>query len=158
MLLAAILAAHPAARGVLFDLPHVVAGAQDLLARQGVAERCRIVEGDFFVSVPEGGDLYLLKHVIHDWDDERAVAILRACRKAMRPEARLQLFECVLPERASEGAPEAYLLDLEMLVMTPGGRERTAAEFAELLSDAGFALIEIAPTRSPLRVIEARPI
>ena len=157
-LLATILDACPAAEGVLFDLPHVVAGAEALLAARGVADRCRIVGGDFFASAPADGDLSLLKHVVHDWDDKRALTILRTCRKAARPDSRLQLLECALPEHTAEGAAlEAYLLDLEMLLMTPGGRERTTAEFAALLSAAGFELVGVTPTRSLLSVIEARP-
>ncbi len=158
-LLADILAANPKAQGVLFDLPNVLAAAPPLLEASGVAGRCELVAGDFFAGVPAGADAYLLKHVLHDWDDARATAILANCRRAMAPAARLLIVERVMPERAEAGrAVEAYLLDLEMLVITPGGRERTEAEFGALLSAAGLAITRIVPTTSPVSVIEARPV
>ena len=157
-LLADILAANPAAQGILFDLPEVVAAAPPLLAAGGVAERCRIVGGSFFEAVPAGADAYLLKAVLHDWDDARCGAILANCRKAMAPAARLLILERVMPETALRGrAVEAYLLDLEMLLMTPGGRERSESEFRAMLSAAGFETTRILPTTAPVSVIEARP-
>ena len=157
--LAAILRANPSVRGVLFDLPHVVAGAPEVLAGAGVAERCAVVAGSFFDDpVPEGGDAYLLKRIIHDWDDDRSRAILAACRRAMRPGARLLLVDEVLPRRAEPGpATAAFLLDMEMLVATPGGRERTEEGFRALLRAAGFSLSRVVPAARTLSVVEGLP-
>lgn len=156
-LLAAILRANPGVRGILFDLPHVVARAAPVLAAAGVADRCTVVGGDFLVSVPAGADAYILKYIIHDWDDERAVAILARCRAAMAPGATLLLIEQVLPERLEAGAAAlpAARLDLQMLVLTPGGRERTESEFRHLLADAGLELRTVVLTASPFHILEA---
>ncbi len=158
-LLAAVLQAHPAVRGILFDLPHVVAGAEPVLGEAGVADRCAVVGGSFFDAVPTGGDAYLLKYIIHDWDDERSTAILRRCREAMTPETVLLLVEQVLPERLEAGAVARRVtrLDLQMLVMTPRGRERTEEEFRSLLRGAGFELHDVIPTASPFHILEAAP-
>jgi hypothetical protein len=158
-LLAGILAANPALRGVLFDLPHVVAHAHRVQDDSGVGDRMQLAGGSFFDTVPSDGDTYLLKTVIHDWDDARATTILRNCRRAMTSAARLLIIERELPEPGQPGrAPETFLLDLEMLVMTPGGRERTRSEFAKLLAGAGFKLSTAVPTRSPLSILEANPV
>jgi hypothetical protein len=152
-LLSAILAASPATRGVLFDMPHVVAAARDEMT--AYAGRCAFREGDFFKAVPAGGDAYILKKVIHDWDDERAMAILRRCREAMPPSARLLLIEPVI---APGNAPSFNKsLDLLMLVITSGGKERTEAEHRALLGSAGFAPVRLIPTNCPLSIIEAMP-
>jgi SAM-dependent methyltransferase len=157
-LLADILAANPEVRGILFDLPDVSTAAPPLLEASGVAGRCKLVAGNFFEGVPAGADAYLLKHVLHDWDDARAITIISNCRKAMAPSATLLIVERVLPERAEQGrAAEAYLVDLEMLVQAPGGRERTESEFQAILSAAGFTMTRIVPTTTPVIVIEARP-
>lgn len=157
-LLAAILAANPTLQGVLFDLPHVVAHAGSVRDGRHVGDRMQFVGGSFFDAVPAGGDTYLLKTVIHDWDDARATAILRNCRSAMAPASKLLLVERQLPEPGQAGrTAEAFLLDLEMLVMTPGGRERTRSEFASLLAGAGFNLAKIVPTAAPVSIIEAVP-
>jgi SAM-dependent methyltransferase len=157
-LLANILAANPNARGVLFDLPHVVAAASPLLAASGVAERCEVVAGSFFDGVPDGLDAYVLRAVIHDWDDARAGAILSNCRRAMTPEGTLLIVERVMPEKAEQGrAEDDYLLDLEMLVVTPGGRERTEAEFQAILRTAGFGPARVIPTAAPVSILEVRP-
>ena len=159
-LLTAILQAYPGARGVLFDLPHVVAGAGPVLAEAGVADRCAVIGGSFFEFVPTGGDAYVLKYVIHDWDDERSTAILRRCREAMTPGAVLLVIEQVMPERLEAGAAARRVtrMDLQMLVLTPGGRERTEREFRSLLGQAGFDLRAAIPTPSPFRILEASPI
>jgi len=158
-LLAGILSANPNVRGVLFDLPNVVSAALPLLEASGVAARCKIEGGSFFEDVPAGADAYLLRAVLHDWDDERAIAILANCRRAMTGEATLLIVECVMPERAEQGKmADAYLLDLEMLVNTPGGRERTAAEFTSILEAAKFCVTRIVPTTTPVCLIEARPL
>jgi len=123
--LAAILERVPSGRGILFDLPHVIPAASDLFAEAGLANRCEAVAGDFFKQVPAGGELYMLKKVIHDWDDKRARMILSQCRAAMPQGSRLVLVEHVL---ASRNEPSwSKLLDLQMLVLTPGGRERSEA-------------------------------
>jgi O-methyltransferase/methyltransferase family protein len=156
VLLAALLKANPEMRGILLELPHAVAGAAALLRREGIADRVALVTGDFFDSVPERGDAYLLKHVIHDWDDERAVRILRNCRRVMHAEARLLLVEYVL--HPGDAPDLGKFVDLEMLVMTPGGRERTAPEFGDLCAKAGFEVTRIVRTATPKSVIEAAAV
>jgi hypothetical protein len=153
-LLSAVLAQAPDARGVLFDLPAVVDGAGAEFDRAGVAHRCTKTAGSFFESVPDGGDAYLLKTVIHDWDDEKSLTILRNVRTAIHPNGKVLLFEMVLPE----GAPPhpGMLLDLEMLVH-PGGRERTAAEYRDLLARAGFRMTRVIGTPGPMSIVEAVP-
>jgi O-methyltransferase domain len=152
LLLASILKTAAEMRGILFELPYVVDGARDLLRREGVVERCAVIAGDFFDAVPEGGDVYILKGVIHDWDDERASHILRNCHHAMRPQTKLLLVEGVITPGDEPDAGK--FTDLEMLVLTPYGKERTAAEFEELYSKAGFRLTRVVPTMSPLSIIE----
>jgi hypothetical protein len=153
-LLADILAAHPHLRGVLFDQPHVVERARPVLEAAGVADRCEIIGGNFFESVPEGGDAYLLKFIVHDWDDAASTAILRACRRAMGPEAKLLVLERLVGP-PNEGADTKFT-DLIMLV-EPGGLERTIAEFEFLFAAAGFSLASVVPTATPLNVIEGSP-
>jgi len=153
-LLATLLARDPALAGILFDLPEVVAGAGAVLKARGVAARVRCVGGSFFEAVPRGGDLYLLKDIVHDWDDDRALAILRNCRDAMSPGARLVLVERVIEPGNSPSA--AKLLDVSMMVIT-GGRERSAADYRELLAASGLRLAGITPTRSAHSLLEAVP-
>ncbi|MGG5823415.1 methyltransferase [Falsiroseomonas sp. HW251] len=151
-LLAAILAANPQIKGVLLDKPHVVEMARPVLDSAVRTGRCTLQAGDFFAEVPPGGDLYLLKKVIHDWEDERAVAILRNIAAAMTPRARLLLVELVVPPG---NAPSfAKLLDLLMMVYT-GGRERTETEHRALLGEAGFELRRVIPTESTVSIVEA---
>jgi hypothetical protein len=153
-LLAGILAANPRARGVLFDQPHVVADAEPALRDAGVADRCALVGGSFFEAVPDGGDVYVLKFIVHDWDDAQASAILRTCRRAMTPEARLLVVEQVIaPGNAHD--PGKYA-DLNMLVML-GGQERTADEFATLYEAAGFRLTRVTPIAAGVSLIEGAP-
>ncbi len=157
-LLAAILVAHRELKGILFDLPDVVRHAHDVLSQNGVAQRCSVEEGSFFDRVP-CGDLYLLKQVLHDWDDERAIAILKRCRSRILPTARLLAVERRMPERAEIGSSrEAFMTDLEMLVMTPGGRERTETELQIIFAAAGFQHVRTLPTTSTLSVFEAKPV
>lgn len=153
-LLAAILRANPAARGILFEQPHVLPEARRSLDAAGLGPRCELVAGDFFASAVAGGDAYVLKKIVHDWDDARAGRILAQVRRAMPTTARLLLVETVVPP----GNEPAFgkLADLAMLVWT-GGRERTEAEFRALLAAAGFELTRVVPTRSTLSVIEAAP-
>jgi hypothetical protein len=151
--LAAVLAAHPRVREVLLDQPHVVAGAAAVLGAAGVSERCRVVGGSFFEAVPEGGDAYLLKYVLHDWADEEAVAVLRACRRACGPGAALLVIERVVPP-PNEGWNVKFS-DLNMLV-GPGGRERTREEFAELFAAAGFRFVGVTAAGA-LSVVQGEP-
>lgn len=157
-LLAEILRANPNIRGVLLDLPAVVASAPALLAETGVTDRCEVVDGDMFAAVPAGGDLYLLKSIIHDWDDAYATAILTNCRRAMAEHGRLLLIERMLPEYVVP-TPEVRsiaLSDLNMLVRT-GGRERTVSEFRALLSASGLRLVRVVATAMTMSVLEAIP-
>jgi predicted O-methyltransferase YrrM len=154
-LLAAILAAYPALRGILFDQPHVVADARAVFERAGVAARCEVVEGSFFDTVPAGADAYLLKSIIHDWDDTAAVRILRARRTAIAAAGKLLLVERVI-QPGNDPDPTKYM-DLNMLVML-GGRERTADDFEALYNRAGFQLTRIVATPSGFSVIEGTPI
>jgi O-methyltransferase domain/Dimerisation domain len=154
-LLAAILTAAPAARGVLFDLPEVVVGAPPLLEELQVADRVRVVGGSFFDSAPEGGDAYVLKSVIHDWPDDDAMRILRNVRAAARPGARVLLIELVVPEHDRDFMGK--WTDIEMLVVA-AARERTAAEYGGLLAQAGFQLNRVVQTASPISVVEATAV
>lgn len=153
LLLATVLRRHKKMRGVLFDLPHVAAGAAAMFARTGVAGRVRIESGDFFETLPAGADAIIMKHIIHDWDDDSATAILQACRRALGPRGKVLIVDTVVPP----GNTPHYgkLLDLEMLVLTPRGRERTKAEFTRLLRGAGFRLSRVVATKSPLSIVEA---
>jgi SAM-dependent methyltransferase len=155
MLLEGILAANPGLRGILFDLPHVAERARQRLHATTVADRCQVLAGDFFDEVPAGADACLLKHVIHDWDDERAAAILRNCHRAMGAGGVLLLVEGVYPPRidTSDAAMAAASNDVNMLVCT-GGRQRSEQEFHELYKAAGFRLTRIAPTPARVCVIE----
>lgn len=148
-----ILGRYPRMRGTLFDLPHVVERAHQNLDRAGMSDRCRVVGGDFFESIPGGADAYLLRHVIHDWDDEKSTAILRSIHRAAGDHLRLLLVECVVPS----GNEPAFgkLMDLNMLLV-PGGVERTALEYRRLFESAGFHLTRIVPTADVVSVIEGR--
>jgi hypothetical protein len=154
-LLSAVLQKFPEAHGILFDRPNVVSGAGPTLERAGVARRVTCRGGSFFDSVPEGGDVYLLKSVLHDWSDDECVQILSACRKAMIPEGRVVVVEMLI---SNEGSPSpAPLIDLNMLVMLTG-RERTQQEYGALFTRAGLALSGVVPTQSPFVAIEARSV
>jgi hypothetical protein len=148
-LLIAILDANPSVKGVLFDLPHVAEKATNRITSAGLAGRCRVVAGDAFSSVPDGGDAYILSRVIHDWDDARSIALLKNCRRAMAATGRLLLVEGVV--RSGNEPDISKCFDLNMMVLA-GGRERTAAEYHALLEAAGFALAKIIPTRSVMGV------
>ena len=151
--LTSILQKHPNMRGILFDLEHVIAGARPRIEAAGLADRCETATGDFFTAVPAGGDAYIMKHIIHDWDDARAATILRNIRTAMKPGGRVILLDSVL---TPANQPDfGKLIDLEMMLM-PGGRERTEEEFRALFASAGFELTRVVPTQSPLSVIEAK--
>jgi hypothetical protein len=154
VLLSAILGANPAAQGILFDMPHVIETAGAAIAARGLSGRCELRSGDFFQAVPEGADLHVLKHIVHDWDDERATLLLRNCRRALAPGGRLLLVEMVIPGDNQPGPAQA--MDLNMMVIT-GGRERTEDEYRQLLAGAGFRLAQVIPTHSPFSVLEAMP-
>jgi hypothetical protein len=153
-LLTAVLEKHTGARGVLFDLPHVVVGSKKEVERLGLTGRIEVTGGDFFKEVPAGGDIYMLKHVLHDWDDERCIAILKNVRAAMKPTSKVIVVEFALPEDAAPSP--AHLMDLNMLVMLEG-RERTSAQYGALLAQAGLRLSRFIPTPSPMGIIEAVP-
>ncbi len=153
-LLAALLRAHPHLTGILFDLPSVAAGARDLLNEPGIAPRLRCLAGDFFDEAPAGCDLYVMKSVLHNWDDTDARRILATCRAAMPADSRLLAIERVVPE--GNRPAEAKLFDINMLVVA-GGRERTEAEYRTLFAQAGLRLARVAPTRAPLSVMVATP-
>jgi hypothetical protein len=157
--LASILRANRHLRGTLFDLPRVVQGASQLLLREGVADRCDSVGGDMFEAVPSGADLYLLSHVVHNWNDTRAGQILQACRRAMSKGSKLLILDRVLPDRISTEAKVQgnVLLDLTMMVRTAGGRERTADEFQSLLVSNGLRLKRVVSMEIAESLIEAEP-
>ncbi len=151
-LLTTILEANSEVKGVLFDQPHVLEGAKDSEQIEALGARCELVGGDFFASVPGGADGYIMKHIIHDWDDERALVILNNIRKTMKDNGRVMLVESVITD--SNEPDFGKLLDIEMLV-SPGGKERTAAEYKDLFTRAGLRLTRVVPTKSPYSVIEA---
>ena len=153
-LLASLLKSNSEMRGVLFDLPDVVEGARKRMEAEGLSDRCEVVAGNFFESVPEGADAYMLKWIIHDWDDERSIAIFKNIRRAMAEGGRLLLVEAVVPE--GNEPHFSKFIDLNMLVMT-GGRERTEEEYRRLLEGGGFKLTKVIPTESPMSIIEAAP-
>jgi hypothetical protein len=151
-MLAHILTTHPRLKGILFDRPHVVTEAPALLESKGVADRVTIVHGNFFESVPAGGDAYLLSHIIHDWTVEQCHTILGNCRKAMKEGAKLLIVEFVLPKGNTPHFGK--LADMVMLTI-PGGEERTADEYKHLLDGAGFRMSRVIPTASDVSIVEA---
>ncbi len=146
-----ILNKYPDMQGTLFDLPHVVERAQPHIEQAGLSNRCHLVGGSFFESVPEGADAYFMRHIIHDWDDEKSLTILRNCHTAMPEHSKLLVVDSVIP--AGNEPFAGKFLDLVMLLI-PGGKERTAEEFRSLFEQAGFELIRIIPTKSELSIIE----
>ncbi len=153
-----ILEKYPQMQGVLFDLKDIVTGADQRIRECGLEERCRTASGDFFQAVPEGGDVYFMKHILHDWTDEQATTILRNCRRALEAKAdgkergRVVLVEFVVPP--GNQPHHSKIIDIEML-MFPGGRERMETEWRDLFAGAGFRMSRIVPTQSPFSVIEA---
>jgi len=154
-LMTGILKKNPNLKGVVFDAPEVISGTREKIATAGLSDRCEIASGDFFQSVPSGGDTYILKWIIHDWDDEKSIRILRNCRQHMSADSRLIILDTVVPE--TDELDFSKFFDLNMLVMT-GGKERTEAEFRQLLQSAGFKLLRVIPTELPTSLVEAQPI
>lgn len=154
-LLIGILQANPNLGGIVFDRPQSAERAKKRIAEAGLESRCEAVGGDFFKEVPSGGDAYLLKHVIHDWNDERATAILKSCHRAMGPQGKLLIAEGVYPPHIDQSADcrRSVSNDVNMLVCT-GGRQRSEAEFRALYERAGFMLTRIVPTPARLSLIE----
>ena len=154
ILLCHLLKANPGLQGVVYDMPHVIEGTKKRIAAEGLSSRCEAVGGSFFESVPTA-DAYIMKHIIHDWDDEKAGVILKHCRKSMSKDGRVILVEAVVPPGNTPSFDK--VLDLEML-MIPSGKERTEKEFRELFKSAGLKLEKIIPTPSPVQILEARAV
>jgi hypothetical protein len=154
-LLTTILGAHSGPRGILFDLPHVVRDAPALIQARGLTDRIKIEAGSFFETVPRGGGAYLLSHIIHDWNEDQCLTILGNCHRAMTPTGRLLIVEMVLP--VGDAPHPGKVLDMMMLV-GPGGRERTEPEYRALLGKAGFRLTRVVPTESAVSIVEAAPL
>ena len=154
-MLSAILSRYPKPRGILFDLPHVVADAPGLISTRGLTDRIKIENGSFFENVPSSGDAYLLSHIIHDWSEAQCLIILGNCRRAMRLDSRLLIIEMVLP--TGDTPHLGKILDIIMLAFL-GGQERTEAEYRALLDKAGFRLKQVVPTESAVSVVEAIPV
>jgi O-methyltransferase domain len=153
-LLAAILRRHLKPRGVLFDLPHVVSDAPALIQASGLSDRISIEPGNFFESVPAGGDAYLLSHIIHDWSEAQCLTVLGNCRRTMNPSSRVLIIEMVLP--TGDTPHPGKMFDIIMLSI-PGGQERTEPEYRDLLDKAGFRLTRVVPTKSAVSIVEAFP-
>lgn len=154
-LVSAILQAYPQMHAIVFDQPSVVEGTRRRLQMAGVGDRCEITGGSFFESVPNGGDLYTLKDILHDWNDEQAITILRNCHRSMNASAKLLLIERIIPP--GNDPMIGKMIDITMLVLT-GGRERTKAEYNALLEAAGFQVTNIFSSNLDTSIIEARPV
>ena len=154
-LITSILKKNPEVKGTLFDAAEVIEGARPKIEAAGLADRVETMSGDFFKTVPAGGDAYIMKWIIHDWDDEKSNTILRNIRSRMRANGRLILVDSVVPE--TDEPHFSKFIDMNMLVMT-GGKERTEREFDQLLSAAGFKLLRVIPTELPTSIIEAQPV
>lgn len=151
--LVSLLQANPTMKGILFDFPPVVAGTKPVIESAGLTERCELVAGDCTEFVPGGGDAYILMFVIHNWDDQRAIKILQNCYQAMAENSKLLLIEMIMP--AGNEPFVGKLIDIESLLLTPGGRERTEAQYNSLLEAAGFKIAKIIPTQTANSIIEA---
>jgi len=147
-----VLKHHTNMKGVLFDLPHVIERAQEPIAADGLTDRCQLVSGSFFESIPPGADAYMMRHIIHDWDDEKSLTILKNCHRAMSADSKLLIVESVIP--AGNEPFGGKLLDLVMMLI-PGGKERTEEEYRLLLGQAGFELSRVVPTETEISVVEA---
>jgi precorrin-6B methylase 2 len=154
-LISGVLKRYPAMRGLLFDLGHVMGRAKANLEAGGLAERCSVMEGSFFETVPAGADAYLFRHIIHDWTDEQCVQILGHCRKVIPAGGRLLVVECVVPEGNEPSISKAF--DMTMMTV-PGGLERTEKQFRKLFEMSGFVLSSVTPTSSMVSVVEGKPV
>ena len=152
-LLAAILRGHRHLQGTLFEVPAVAAGARAVLDEAGVTDRCKVIAGDFFHAVPADADCYLLANVLHDWDDIKATEILASCRNSMSERGRVLIIERLIPDNPAEALP-VLLSDINMLVLSPGGRERTNTEYRTLMQGAGLRPGVIRPVTFPYCIIE----
>jgi len=148
--ISAILNKNPGSKGVLFDLPDVVNRAMENINAAGLSERCRLASGNFFESVTEGGDAYVMRHIIHDWNDDDAVTILSNCKKAMNPGGKVLVVEAVI-QPGNDPSPFKFL-DLTMLLI--GGKERTKEQFENIFNRAGLKLNRIVPFKQDLSVVE----
>jgi hypothetical protein len=153
LLLATLLERNPHLKGILYEMPHVLAGAKSGALRPFL-DRCTLLSGDMFSSVPPGADAYLMKHIIHDWPDEACIKLLRACREGVNPDGKLLVVDCVI-EPGNYFSPGKFL-DLQMLIF-PSGRERTEAQFRELLTSAGWKLSRVIPTTAQDSIVEGLP-
>ena len=147
-----VLQNHPSMQGILFDLPHVVQRAKERIESEGLSDRCELVGGSFFESVPSGADIYMMRHIIHDWHEDKALTILRNCHDAMSPSSKLLVVESVIPPGNEPFGGK--FLDLVMLLI-PGGKERTKEEYRDLFAKAGFRLTQVVPTETEVSIIEA---
>jgi hypothetical protein len=152
--LMAVLQKYPSLQGILFDLPAVGERAKANIEAAGLADRCRVLTGNFFEAVPPGADAYLLRHIIHDWDDKQSLTILTNCRQAMGRQGKILLVEGIVPPGNEPSVSKFF--DLAMMVL-PGGRERTADEYRRLYEAAGLRLTRIVPTKAWISVIEGMP-
>ena len=148
-----LLKANPTAKGVLFDFPPVISAAKPAIEAAGLADRCELIAGDSLESVPSGGDAYILMFMVHNWDDERAIKILKNCHRAMTEDGKLLLVEMIMPKGNEPFVGK--LIDLESLLSTPGGYERTEAQYRSILEAAGFKVTNIIPTQTANSIIEA---
>jgi hypothetical protein len=154
-LIAATLQRFPKLKGILFELDHVTRRTSETLKTSAIGDRCSLIAGNFFESMPSGADTYLFRHIIHDWSDEQSVQILKNCRRVIPKTGRVLIIEAVVPT-GNEASP-AKEFDLVMLVL-PGGIERTVEEYRVLLKEAGFQLSSVTPTRSPVSIVEGKPM
>jgi hypothetical protein len=157
VLLRGLLARVPGARGVLFDRPEIIEGAKSAIGASGFAGRVKLAGGDFLAEAPQGGDLYLLKSILHDWPDDACETIVRNVHRAAAPDSRLVVIEMLLPEGPAGTPSPVPLMDMNMLVML-GGRERTASEYGAMLARCGYRVERVVPTPGPFSVIEARRV
>lgn len=148
-----ILKRHTGMNGILFDLPHVIERARGKISSSGVQDRCTLVSGSFFDAVPDGADAYIMRHIIHDWDDEKCRTILNNCHRAMSSTSKLLVIESVIPP-GNDFFPGKFL-DLVMMLI-PGGKERTEDEYRTLFSECGFELTRIVPTGTDVSIIEGK--
>jgi ubiquinone/menaquinone biosynthesis C-methylase UbiE len=154
-LIAATLQRYPKLKGILFDLDHVIRRTRESLQASGIEDRCSLIEGNFFESLPGGAETYLFRHIIHDWSDEQSVQILKNCRKVIPKTGRLLIIEAVVPTGNEPSLAKEF--DMVMLVL-PGGIERTEEEYRILLEKAGFQLRSVTPTRSAVSIVEGTPV